>query len=153
MIIDATATPVMAQDVIRYVREGRNVIVMRTFSKTYGLAGLRIGYGIAPEACIQLMQRVRQPFNTTAIAQAAAVAAAALHWAAPEGLGVAARVGWVVAAAAEAPVADLREAAAVEAEVAAAAAAVPHQVRQHRRMVKSPFRIRSPLVFAERTSS
>ena len=62
-------------DCLKYVREGRKVIVLRTFSKTYGLAGLRIGYGLAPEACIKLMHRVRQPFNTTAIAQIAAVAA------------------------------------------------------------------------------
>lgn len=62
-------------DCLRYVREGRNVIVLRTFSKTYGLAGLRLGYGIAPEDCIKLLQRVRQPFNTTAMAQAAALAA------------------------------------------------------------------------------
>ncbi|MEI8121072.1 MAG: histidinol-phosphate transaminase [bacterium] len=62
-------------DCLRYVREGRNVIVLRTFSKTYGLAGLRIGYAIAPETCISLMLRVRQPFNTTAIAQIAARAA------------------------------------------------------------------------------
>jgi histidinol-phosphate aminotransferase len=62
-------------DCLRYVREGRKVIVLRTFSKTYGLAGLRLGYAIAPEDCIALMQRVRQPFNTTAMAQAAAMAA------------------------------------------------------------------------------
>lgn len=62
-------------DTLKYVREGRNVVVLRTFSKTYGLAGLRIGYAVAPEACIQLMQRVRQPFNTTSMAQTAAVAA------------------------------------------------------------------------------
>lgn len=62
-------------DVLRYVREGRKVVVMRTFSKTYGLAGLRIGYGIAPAECIQLMHRIRQPFNTTAMAQVAALAA------------------------------------------------------------------------------
>jgi len=62
-------------DCLRYVREGRKVIVLRTFSKTYGLAGLRIGYAVAPEECIALMHRVRQPFNTTAIAQIAARAA------------------------------------------------------------------------------
>ena len=62
-------------DCVKYVREGRKVIVLRTFSKTYGLAGLRIGYGIAPEDCIKLLQRVRQPFNTTAMAQSAALAA------------------------------------------------------------------------------
>lgn len=62
-------------DTLKYVREGRNVIVLRTFSKTYGLAGLRIGYAVAPAECIQLMQRVRQPFNTSALAQTAAIAA------------------------------------------------------------------------------
>ena len=67
--------PERQPDVLKHIREERKVIVLRTFSKTYGLAGLRIGYGIAPESCIQLLQRVRQPFNTTAMAQAAAVAA------------------------------------------------------------------------------
>jgi histidinol-phosphate aminotransferase len=62
-------------DVLRHVRAGRKVIVLRTFSKAYGLAGLRIGYGIAPAECIGLLQRVRQPFNTTAMAQVAAMAA------------------------------------------------------------------------------
>jgi histidinol-phosphate aminotransferase len=62
-------------DVLRHVRAGRKVIVLRTFSKAYGLAGLRIGYGIAPADCIALMQRVRQPFNTTTMAQVAAMAA------------------------------------------------------------------------------
>lgn len=62
-------------DCLKYVRQGRKVIVLRTFSKTYGLAGLRIGYGIAPEECIKLLHRVRQPFNTTAMAQSAALAA------------------------------------------------------------------------------
>jgi histidinol-phosphate aminotransferase len=67
--------PEKQPDVLRHVREGRKVIVLRTFSKAYGLAGLRIGYGIAPAECIGLLQRVRQPFNTTAIAQSAALAA------------------------------------------------------------------------------
>jgi histidinol-phosphate aminotransferase len=58
-----------------YVRQGRNVIVLRTFSKTYGLAGLRIGYAIAPPDCIKLLNRVRQPFNVNAMALAAATAA------------------------------------------------------------------------------
>jgi histidinol-phosphate aminotransferase len=62
-------------DTLRYVREGRNVVVMRTFSKTYGLAGLRVGYAVAPEACIGLFNRVRQPFNVSAMALAAALAA------------------------------------------------------------------------------
>ena len=58
-----------------YVREGRNVIVLRTFSKTYGLAGLRVGYAVAPPDCIALLNRVRQPFNVNAMALAAAEAA------------------------------------------------------------------------------
>jgi histidinol-phosphate aminotransferase len=53
----------------------RNVIVLRTFSKIVGLAGLRIGYGVAQKECIALLQRVRQPFNTNAVAQAGALAA------------------------------------------------------------------------------
>lgn len=62
-------------DTLRYVREGRPVIVLRTFSKTYGLAGLRVGYAVAPEAGIALMHRVRQPFNVNAMALTAARAA------------------------------------------------------------------------------
>jgi histidinol-phosphate aminotransferase len=53
----------------------RNVVVLRTFSKIVGLAGLRIGYGVAQKECIALLQRVRQPFNTNTIAQAGALAA------------------------------------------------------------------------------
>jgi len=62
-------------DVLKYVREGRHVFVLRTFSKTYGLAGLRVGYVIAPKEGIDLLHRVRQPFNVNAMAQAAALAA------------------------------------------------------------------------------
>ena len=58
-----------------YVEEGRNVIITRTFSKIYGLAGLRIGYGIAKPETIEMMNRVRQPFNCNLIAQAAGRAA------------------------------------------------------------------------------
>ncbi len=53
----------------------RNVVLLRTFSKIVGLAGVRIGYGIAQKDCIALLQRVRQPFNVNAIAQAGALAA------------------------------------------------------------------------------
>jgi len=53
----------------------RNVIVLRTFSKIVGLAGVRIGYGVAQKECIDLLARVRQPFNTNAIAQAGALTA------------------------------------------------------------------------------
>jgi histidinol-phosphate aminotransferase len=51
------------------------VITLRTFSKLYGLAGLRIGYGVAPSQVIDAIARVRQPFNVNAIAQAGALAA------------------------------------------------------------------------------
>ncbi|MDD4872221.1 MAG: histidinol-phosphate transaminase [Kiritimatiellae bacterium] len=62
-------------DTLKYIRQDKNVILMRTFSKTYGLAGLRIGYAIAPEACIRLLNQVRQPFNVNAMALAGAEAA------------------------------------------------------------------------------
>ncbi len=67
--------PEMQPDTMKYVRAGRNVVLLRTFSKTYGLAGLRIGYAIAPPECISLLNRVRQPFNVNSMALAAAVAA------------------------------------------------------------------------------
>lgn len=55
--------------------EGAKVVVLRTFSKIVGLAGLRIGYGVAQKECIALLQKVRQPFNVNAVAQAGALAA------------------------------------------------------------------------------
>ena len=58
-----------------YLREGRNVVILRTFSKIYGLAGLRIGYGVAPERLVFYMNKVRQPFNVNSLAQVAAMAA------------------------------------------------------------------------------
>jgi len=64
---------------LRYVREGRPVVVLRTFSKVYGLAGLRIGYAVAPPPCAALLHRVRQPFNVNAMALAAAEAALEDH--------------------------------------------------------------------------
>jgi histidinol-phosphate aminotransferase len=54
---------------------GKTILSLRTFSKVYGLAALRIGYGIAPVEVIGLMQRVRQPFNVNSVAQWAARAA------------------------------------------------------------------------------
>ena len=60
---------------IEVVRGGRNLIVLRTFSKVYGLAGLRIGYGIGPAALLAEMNKIRGPFNTSGVAQAAALAA------------------------------------------------------------------------------
>jgi histidinol-phosphate aminotransferase len=67
--------PESAPDTLRYVREGRNVCVLRTFSKIHGLAALRVGYGIAPAHLADLLQKARQPFNVNAIAQAGALAA------------------------------------------------------------------------------
>ncbi|RYD59209.1 MAG: histidinol-phosphate transaminase [Verrucomicrobiaceae bacterium] len=64
-----------APDVIKYVREGRNVCVLRTCSKIHGLAALRIGYALAPKHLADVLQKARQPFNTNAIAQAGALAA------------------------------------------------------------------------------
>ena len=61
-------------DTLRYVREGRNVVVLRTFSKIQGLASLRIGYGLASPEMIDILQKTRQPFNANGLAQAAALA-------------------------------------------------------------------------------
>jgi len=64
-----------APDTIKYIREGRNVCVLRTCSKIHGLAALRIGYGLAPKNLAEVLQKARQPFNTNAIGQAGALAA------------------------------------------------------------------------------
>ncbi|MBU3664412.1 MAG: histidinol-phosphate transaminase [Chthoniobacterales bacterium] len=61
-------------DVLKYVRAGRNVVVLRTFSKIQGLANLRIGYGLAAPEIIEVLQKTRQPFNVNGIAQAGALA-------------------------------------------------------------------------------
>lgn len=58
-----------------YVRAGWNVVVLRTFSKAYGLAGLRIGYAIGRPELLDPIERVREPFNVNALAQVAAAAA------------------------------------------------------------------------------
>jgi histidinol-phosphate aminotransferase len=58
----------------RYVKAGRRVVVLRTFSKIYGLAGLRVGYAVGPRRCISAMAKVRRPFDLTTPAQVAAVA-------------------------------------------------------------------------------
>ena len=58
-----------------YHGQGKTILTLRTFSKLYGLAGLRIGYGVGPGEVVDLMQRVRQPFNVNAAAQWAALAA------------------------------------------------------------------------------
>jgi histidinol-phosphate aminotransferase len=64
-------------DLVGQIREGArpNLILMRTLSKIYGLAGLRLGYGIGIPEFIAELEKVRQPFNVNAMAQAAAIAA------------------------------------------------------------------------------
>ena len=58
----------------RYLKAGRQVAVLRTFSKIYGLAGLRVGYAVAPESVCAAMAKVRRPFDITSPAQVAALA-------------------------------------------------------------------------------
>ena len=61
-------------DTIGLLKTHRNIVVTRTFSKMYGLAGLRIGYGIADHEVISILDRIREPFNVNSIAQTAALA-------------------------------------------------------------------------------
>ena len=67
--------PEQRYDAIAWVKRFPNMILSRSFSKAYGLAGLRIGYGVAQPALTDLLNRIRQPFNVNSIAQAAAIAA------------------------------------------------------------------------------
>ncbi len=60
---------------LKYVQAGRNVIVLRTFSKIYGLAALRIGYGLTTPAIAQVVEMVTEPFNVNMLAQVGALAA------------------------------------------------------------------------------
>ncbi|RMG05614.1 MAG: histidinol-phosphate transaminase [Nitrospirae bacterium] len=62
-------------DSLSYFREGRNILILRTFSKAYGLAGLRIGYGIGRKEVLVEMNKIREPFNTNSLGQVAALAA------------------------------------------------------------------------------
>jgi histidinol-phosphate aminotransferase len=62
-------------DSLAYVKQGRNAIVLRTFSKIYGLAGLRIGYGVTTAEIAGYLNRLRPPFNANSLAQQAALAA------------------------------------------------------------------------------
>jgi len=57
-----------------YLNSSKQVVVLRTFSKVHGLAGLRIGYGAAPEFIVKAINKVREPFNVTSVAQAGALA-------------------------------------------------------------------------------
>lgn len=67
--------PELQYDSISWVKTYPNLLVSRTLSKAYGLAGLRIGFGIAQPGITDLLNRIRQPFNVNSMAQAAAVAA------------------------------------------------------------------------------
>lgn len=62
-------------DSLDFFKAGRNLIMLRTFSKIHGMAGLRLGYGVAAEGIIETLDRVRPPFNVSVAAQAAGVAA------------------------------------------------------------------------------
>jgi len=62
-------------DVLEYLNSGKKVMVLRTFSKIYGLAGLRIGYGIGDSQLISYLEKIREPFNTNSLAQIGALAA------------------------------------------------------------------------------
>lgn len=64
-------------DSMKWFRRGRDILILRTFSKIYGLAGLRIGYGIADKNIITEMNRLRPPFNTNTLGQVAALASLA----------------------------------------------------------------------------
>ncbi|MBI2879800.1 MAG: histidinol-phosphate transaminase [Candidatus Rokubacteria bacterium] len=61
-------------DSLGHLRQGRKVVVLRTFSKIASLAGLRVGYGLADPDCVGLLHRLRQPFNVNSLAQVAALA-------------------------------------------------------------------------------
>ena len=61
-------------DTLKFVRANRNVVVLRTFSKIYGLAGLRVGYAIARPELIRVLQKARQPFNVSSVGQIGALA-------------------------------------------------------------------------------
>lgn len=69
--------PAQRYDSIGWIRRFPNLLVSRTFSKAYGLAGLRVGYGVGRAEVVDLMNRVRQPFNVSSVALAAAAAALA----------------------------------------------------------------------------
>ena len=61
-------------DTIELLKKYHNLVITRTFSKMYGLAGLRVGYGIANAEVISILDRIREPFNVNSLAQAAALA-------------------------------------------------------------------------------
>jgi histidinol-phosphate aminotransferase len=68
-------TPELRSDTVKLVKRHPNLVITRTFSKAYGLAGLRVGYALAHASVADVMNRVRQPFNVNSVALAAATAA------------------------------------------------------------------------------
>ena len=60
-------------DTLKYFKDGRDILILRTFSKAYGLASLRIGYGIGKPEILTEMNKIREPFNTNSFAQVAAI--------------------------------------------------------------------------------
>ncbi len=79
VVLDEAYTEYLPQDkrydAIAWVRRYPNLLISRTFSKAFGLAGLRVGFAIAQPELTDLMNRLRQPFNVNSLAQAAAIAA------------------------------------------------------------------------------
>jgi len=79
VVLDEAYTEYLAPedryDSFRWVARYPNLLVSRSFSKAYGLAGLRVGFGVAQPAVTDLLNRIRQPFNVNSLAQAAACAA------------------------------------------------------------------------------
>jgi len=67
--------PEVAADSVSWLKRFPNLLIARTFSKAYGLAGLRVGFALAHPDVAAMLNRVRQPFNVSSVAQAAAVAA------------------------------------------------------------------------------
>ena len=70
-------SPQQRYDALAWVKQYPNLLLSRTLSKAYGLAGLRVGFGIAQPSLTDMLNRIRQPFNVNTLAQAAAVAALA----------------------------------------------------------------------------
>jgi histidinol-phosphate aminotransferase len=79
VVLDEAYTDYLAPDdradTVAWIKDFPNLLVVRTFSKIYGLAGLRVGYGVGRAEVIDLLNRVRQPFNVNNLALAGALAA------------------------------------------------------------------------------
>src|SRR5205807_4094449 len=63
--LEYTDEPEYPDGIAEYYKQGRRVVVMRTFSKIYGLAGLRVGYGVAPAEIVTAVSKVRRAFDIT----------------------------------------------------------------------------------------